>query len=82
MKEKDGEPAKNSPRTDSIRITKYEWVEEELECKYSISQSPEIILLLLANAKLPIAGGNKQVVNHDTLHHYGRNSLSRERREN
>jgi hypothetical protein len=44
MKEKDGDPAKNSPRTDSIRITKFEWVEEELECKYSISQSPEIIL--------------------------------------
>lgn len=39
MKEKDGGPAKNSPRTDSIRIMKWEWVEEELECKYSISQS-------------------------------------------
>jgi hypothetical protein len=82
MEEKDGDPAKNSPRINSIRITKWEWVEEELECKYSISQNPEIILLLLANAELLFAGGNKQVLNHDTVHHYRRNSLSRERREN
>lgn len=40
------------------------------------------MLLLLANAELPIAGGNEQVRNHDIVHHYRQNNLSREKRDN
>jgi hypothetical protein len=40
MKGKDGDAAKNSLRTDSVRITKWEWVEEALESKYSIFTRP------------------------------------------
>lgn len=40
MKGKDGDAAKKSLRTDSVRITKWEWVEEALDSKYSIFTRP------------------------------------------